>query len=155
MVKTDGGSNMVANTFLNNIPGWDQGQADSSEEREGDSDPIETLDSEDADMVEIELNASDDDPVWAILQDNGLDLSQIAVLDDEEQQEQAEVETGLQQAMPSSSSIEIPTDGYKIEAAFRLYSAQIESRHTGRPEIAEGNFHPQVLRQLFVDSRHC
>lgn len=61
------GAAILANTFLNTIPGWERGQAESSEERECDSDLIETLESGDAGMVEIELDASDDDPVWAIL----------------------------------------------------------------------------------------
>lgn len=120
MVKTDGGSNMVANTFMNNIPSWNQ--EEETLDTEADHPSADPDVSPNEDMVEIELPASEDDPLWVILQENGVNLAQLATLDEDEQKEAEEVVAGLEQMMPSSASIQPPTGDspvYRLEAKLR------------------------------------
>jgi hypothetical protein len=66
MVKTDGGSNMVANTFVNNIPGWDEEEQFPIEDSvphppiastSGVNPPSQEVEP----MVEIKVSTTDDD----------------------------------------------------------------------------------------------
>lgn len=85
MVKTDGGSNMVANTFFNNIPGWDEDE----EEDEVTPDTPSSLTDENSpdDMVEMEI--SEEDPLWDLLQEAGLSFNSVTA--EEEELEEIEI----------------------------------------------------------------
>ena len=83
MVKTDGGSNMVANTFVNNIPGWDEEEQFPIEDSvphppiastSGVNQPSQEVEP----MVEIEVSTTDDDneniedPLSMLLREMGI-----------------------------------------------------------------------------------
>ena len=118
MVKTDGGSNMTANTFELTLPGWQEDDEDQSMVIPTVSTPptITADDSEGVEEIEIEFSLPDCDPVWEILRTHGVSLST------EDAEEIIELEYGLDETMPSSNSITLPTaekPGYKLEFKLR------------------------------------
>ena len=122
MVKTDGGSNMVANTFKINLPGWTQ--VNEVQLRESPS-TIESIDLEsvpaagaasstttndnEEEMVELEIgDEEENEPLWSLLQEMGIDVSEAATLNEEDADEIRSVEEGLNDIMPSSDTIVPP-----------------------------------------------
>lgn len=103
MVKTDGGSNMVANTFLNNIPRWDE------EENEVTLNTLIPITEENLPDEMVEMEISDEDPLWVLLQEAGLSLNSVAA-EEEELLEIESVENALEVMMSSSFSIITPQE---------------------------------------------
>lgn len=112
MVKTDGGSNMVANTFTINLPGWivDEPIIDDDDDdyelASSFTPPPSTSEQPTEPMVEVEISAEEEvgDELWLLLQDSEVDLSEIVTLDSEDQRQFEEVEAALNLQYPSSES---------------------------------------------------
>lgn len=135
MVKTDGGSNVVANTFKLNIPGWTQVSEEQLRESSSITDSAElenapaagaasttvTIENEE-EMVELEIDDDEEnEPLWSILQEMGIDVAEAATLDEEDAGEIWNVEEGLNDIMPSSDTIVPPAnkEDYALQSKLR------------------------------------
>nr|CAH0112994.1 unnamed protein product [Daphnia galeata] len=120
VVKTDGGSNMVANTFLNSIPGWqneeelpvnehasfdyDDPQPSTSDSNMQDKGSSQTLQQNEP-MTELEIaDSSEDDPLWLLLQELGIKFSEAGVHEDDDSREYRDLEKELEEQMPSNET---------------------------------------------------
>lgn len=120
MVKTDRGSNMVANTFLNSMPGWNNEEEFSVNEDVSadydDSQPFtsasniqdrvnsQTLQQNER-MTELEIeDSSEDEPLWLLLQELGITFSEAGVHDNEDGREYRDLEIQLEEHMPSNET---------------------------------------------------
>lgn len=141
MVKTDGGSNMVANTFEINIPGWTQESEAATQEESlsamefndrlnepstvNAAKPTSPTTTTGDEMVELEIDCNEEnEPLWSILKEMGVDvLEQAATLDEEDTIEIQSVEEGLDEIMPSSDTIIVPIhqdqEGYVLSSKLR------------------------------------
>jgi hypothetical protein len=115
MVKTDGGSNMVANTFLNSIPGWSNEEELSVNEHVDSQPSTSASNIQDREssrniqgnepMTEVEIaDSSEDEPLWLFLQEMGITFSEAGVHDDEDDREHRELLIELEEHMPSSET---------------------------------------------------
>ncbi|KZR96967.1 Uncharacterized protein APZ42_008397, partial [Daphnia magna] len=96
MVKTDGGSNMVANTFMNDIPAWHNEDEFSANDHQSDYVPAQPSTSTSSpseldilaaetthSMAEIEIaDATEGDPLWVLLQELGFNFSETELNDE-------------------------------------------------------------------------
>lgn len=120
MVKTDRGSNMVANTFLNSMPGWNNEEEFSVNEDVSadydDSQPFTSASNiqdrvnsqtfqQNERMTELEIeDSSEDEPLWLLLQELGITFSEAGVHDNEEGREYRDLEIQLEEHMPSNET---------------------------------------------------
>ncbi|KAK4027992.1 hypothetical protein OUZ56_017155 [Daphnia magna] len=118
MVKTDGGMNIVANTFVNNIPGWNDEEQfpieDSVLHPPMASTRTSSVNQQEVEpMVEIEVSTTDDDneneedPLLQLFKEMGVsnEMMEALVQDVEENGEFQDVEVEMEEMMPSTDSI--------------------------------------------------
>ena len=120
MVKTDGGSNTVANTFLNSIPGWqneeelpvnehasvdyDDPQPSTSDSNIQDRGSSQTIQQNEP-MTELEIaDSSEDDPLWVLLQELGIKFSEAGIHEDDDSREYRDLEKEPEEQMPSNET---------------------------------------------------
>ncbi|XP_045032028.1 uncharacterized protein LOC116933634 isoform X4 [Daphnia magna] len=124
MVKTDGGSNMVANTFMNDIPGWHNEDEFSANDHQSDYVPAQPSTSTSSpseldilaaettqSMAEIEIaDATEGDPLWVLLQELGFNFSETELNDEDDVSEFRDLERDLEEHLPSTESTFEPLD---------------------------------------------
>ncbi|KZR97554.1 Uncharacterized protein APZ42_007496 [Daphnia magna] len=124
MVKTDGGSNMIDNTFMNDIPGWHNEHEFSANDHQSDYVPAQpstsTSSPSELDILAAEttqsmagieiVDATESDPLWVLLQELGFNFSETELNDEDDVSEFCDLERELEEHLPSTESAFEPLD---------------------------------------------